>query len=87
MGRRVGVNDMEKRDVSCSRWDLDPGFLISLLSSSCLLLKESDACYVIKTCSFVTCASKHVLVVNRPTENIQKCIRPSWSTGNNGMFS
>jgi hypothetical protein len=27
---------------------------------------------VIKTCSFVTCASKHVMVVNRPTRNIQK---------------
>jgi len=27
---------------------------------------------VINTCSFVTCASKHVIVVNRPTGNIQK---------------
>jgi hypothetical protein len=45
MGPRVGVDDTEKRDVSHSPWDLDPGFLISLLSSCCLLLKESAACY------------------------------------------
>jgi len=44
MGPRVGVDGMEKRDVSYSPWDLDPGF-ISLLSSCCLLLKESAACY------------------------------------------
>lgn len=45
MGTRVGVDDTEKRDVSCSRSDLDPGFLISLLWSCCLLVKESAACY------------------------------------------
>jgi len=67
------VDVMEKRDVSCSRWDLDPGFLICLLSSCFLLLKESAAFYKLKKRrSFVTCASKHVIVVNRPTRNIQK---------------